>query len=214
LRRFGFRLTGRRIAWDVAAESDVKKETCPMIRLVSFRDCAVIFACIALLPLLGCGEDDGIGQRYSVSGKVTYKGEPLKGGNVAFLPDGEGGSGRAASGVIKDGYYSMTTSTSTPGDGVLPGKYKVGINANYTDMSEAAKQPGGIYQGNRLAGPRIKVIPEKYTNPATSGLTFEVKPTSSTFDIDLQEVSDAEDAAEVSKLTTKTKRKQVLRGGH
>src|SRR5262249_1570933 len=176
-----------------------------MIRLVSYRYCAVIFACIAFLPLLGCGEDDGIGQRYSVSGKVTYKGELLKGGNVNFLPDGADGSGRAASGVIKAGYYSMTTSTA--GDGVLPGKYKVGINANYTDMSEAVKQSGGMYQGNRLAGPRIKVIPEKYTNPATSGLTFEVKPTSNTFDIDLSEVSDEEDAAEVSKLTTKTKRK-------
>jgi hypothetical protein len=205
LRRFGFRLTGRRIAWDVAAESDVKKETCPMIRLMSYCYRAVIFACIALLPLLGCGEDDGIGQRYSVSGKVTYKGELLKGGNVNFLPDGAGVPGRGASGVIKAGYYSMTTLTS--GDGVLPGKYKVGINANYTDMSEAVKQNGGMYQGSRFAGPRIKVIPEKYTNPATSGLTFEVKPTSNTFDIDLPEVSDEEDAAEVSKLTTKTKRK-------
>jgi len=178
-----------------------------MIRYVSYCHRTVIFACIALLPLLGCGEDDGIGQRYSVSGKVTYKGEPLKAGNVAFLPDGEGGSGRAASGVIKAGYYTMTTSTSTTGDGVLPGKYKVSINANYTDMSEAVKQNGGMYQGNRFAGPRIKVIPEKYTNPATSGLTFEVKPTSNTYDIDLAEVSDEEDAAEVSKLTPKTKRK-------
>ena len=177
-----------------------------MIRLVSYRYCAVIFACIALLPLLGCGEDDGIGQRYSVSGKVTYKGELLKGGNVNFLPEGAGVSGRGASGVIKAGYYSMTT--LTPGDGVLPGKYKVGINANYTDMSEAVKQNGGMYQGNRFAGPRIKVIPEKYTNPATSGLTFEVKPTSNTFDIDLPEVSDQEDAAEVSKLTTQTKTKR------
>jgi len=178
-----------------------------MIRYVSYCHRTVIFACIALLPLLGCGEDDGIGQRYPVSGKVTYKGEPLKAGNVAFLPDGEGGSGRAASGVIKAGYYTMTTSTSTTGDGVLPGKYKVSINANYTDMSEAVKQNGGMYQGSRFAGPRIKVIPEKYTNPATSGLTFEVKPTSNTYDIDLPEVSDEEDAAEVSKLTTKTKRK-------
>src|SRR4051812_21842961 len=148
LRRSGSRLTGRRIAWDVAVESDAKKETCPMIRYLSYCDRTVIFACIALLPLLGCGEDDGIGQRYPVSGKVTYKGELLKAGNVAFLPDGVGGSGRAASGVIKAGYYTMTTSTSTTGDGVLPGKYKVGINANYTDMSEAVKQNGGMYQGN------------------------------------------------------------------
>jgi hypothetical protein len=177
-----------------------------MIRIVSYRYCAVIVACIALLPLLGCGEDDGIGQRYSVSGKVTYKGELLKAGNVNFLPDAAGASGRGASGVIQAGYYSMTT--LTPGDGVLPGNYKVGINANYTDMSEAAKQPGGIYTGNKYAGPRIKVIPEKYTNPATSGLTFEVKPTSNTFDIDLPEVSDQEDAAEVSKLTTTTKTKR------
>ena len=149
----------------------------------------MIFACIALLPLLGCGADDGIGQRYSVSGKVTYKGELVKAGNVNFSPDDAGVSGRGATGVIKEGYYSMTT--LTPGDGVLPGKYKVGINANYTDMSKAVNKPGGIYSGNLYAGPRIKVIPEKYTNPATSGLTFEVKTT--------------------SKLSTSTSQKLVMR---
>ena len=176
-----------------------------MIRLVSYC-CAGIFACIALVPLLGCGEDDGIGQRYSVSGKVTYKGELLKGGNVNFLPEGEGGSGRGASGVIQSGYYSMTT--LTPGDGVLPGNYKVGINANFTDMSKAVTINGGMYQGSRFAGPRIKQIPEKYVSPETSGLTYEVKPERNTFDIDLQEVSDEEDAAAVAKFTTKTQRRK------
>jgi hypothetical protein len=176
-----------------------------MIRLVSYRYCTVIFACIALLPLLGCGADDGIGKRYSVSGKVTYKGEPVQRGNVSFAPEGVGG--RGANGVIKNGYYSRMT-TLTPGDGVLPGKYKVGINANFTDMSKAASINGGMYQGSRFAGPRIKVIPEKYVSPETSGLTYEVKPESNTFDIDLQEVSDAEDAAAVAKFTTKTKRRK------
>jgi hypothetical protein len=181
------------------------KVTCLMIRLVSSRYCAMIFGCLAFLPLLGCGEDDGIGKRYAVSGKVTYKGEPVQRGNVNFLPEATGSAGRGASGVIKDGYYSMTT--LTPGDGVLPGKYKVGINANFTDMTAAVKINGGMYQGGRFAGPRIKVIPEKYTNPATSGLTFEVKTAPNSFDIDLQEVTDKEDAAEVGKLTSKSKRK-------
>lgn len=173
-----------------------------MTRLVSYRYRAVIFACTALLPLPGCGEDDGIGKRYAVSGKVTYKGELVERGNVSFAPEGVG---RGANGVIKGGYYSMTT--LTPGDGVLPGKYKVGVNANYTDMSAAVKINGGMYQGNRFAGPRIKVIPEKYVSPETSGLTYEVKPESNTYDIDLQEVSEAEDAKAVSKFTAKTKRK-------
>jgi len=174
-----------------------------MIRLVSYRYCTVIFACIALLPLLGCGEDDGIGKRYSVSGRVTYKGEPVQRGNVSFAPQGVG---RGANGVLKNGYYSMTT--LTPGDGVLPGNYKVGINANFTDMSKAVTINGGMYQGSRFAGPRIKQIPEKYVSPETSGLTYEVKPERNTFDIDLQEVSDEEDAAAVAKFTTKTQRRK------
>jgi hypothetical protein len=142
-------------------------------------------AVLSLSTLLGCGEDDGIGQRYPVSGTVTYKGEPLKSGTVNFTPDGA--EGRPAAGEIaSDGSYRVTT--LTPGDGMLPGRYKVAIQANYTDMTKVVNNPGGLYRSDLMRkAPKIKVIPEKYASAATSGLTAEVKPESNTFDFELED---------------------------
>src|SRR4051795_1119568 len=83
---------------------------------------------IGLVPIvaIGCGEDDGIGQRYPVSGKVTYKGEPVAKGTVGFVPMDSGG--RVANGDLQpDGSYTLTT--HTPRDGALPGKYRVSVSA-------------------------------------------------------------------------------------
>src|SRR6516165_1659415 len=80
---------------------------------------------VGLTLVAGCS-DDGFGRkRYSVHGTVTYKGENLAKGQIAFVPEAQGG--QAASGQIEDGYYSL--STLTPGDGALPGKYKVTVAA-------------------------------------------------------------------------------------
>src|SRR4051812_47562957 len=83
--------------------------------------------CFAVLASVsGCGADDGIGQRYSVRGKVTYKGEPVTKGTVGFVPMDS--SGRAAIGEIQpDGSYTLTT--LIPLDGALPGKYRVSVSA-------------------------------------------------------------------------------------
>src|SRR5438105_15117329 len=82
------------------------------------------------LTLFSACSDDGFGrQRYSVQGTVTYKGENLAKGQISFVPDAPGG--QAASGRIENGYYSL--STLTPGDGALPGKYKVTVVAKDFD---------------------------------------------------------------------------------
>jgi len=57
-----------------------------------------------------------------VKGKVTYKGEPVKGGSVVFSPLSEGGKA-ASSEIQQDGTYTL--STNRPGDGVKPGRYRV-----------------------------------------------------------------------------------------
>jgi hypothetical protein len=66
--------------------------------------------------LASCGTADyGIGQRYPVSGTVTYNGQPLEKGMISFTPDGTKGVG--ATGVIEDGSYAL--STAGGGDGAL-----------------------------------------------------------------------------------------------
>jgi hypothetical protein len=144
----------------------------------------------AVLAFLGCSSDDGVGQRYSVSGTVTYKGKPLPKGTIGFQPE-EKGAARGASGEIVDGAYSLTT--QTPGDGAFPGKYKVTVAARESADENAAaaelkamlakkgidpsKAPANLPPEFLVkANKKTKsLIPEKYAKAETSGLTAEVK---------------------------------------
>jgi hypothetical protein len=66
-------------------------------------------AATLLLIVTGCGERDA---GYHVSGKVTFKGQPVPAGKVYILPDAsKGNSGQAGYADIKNGAYD----TSAPG---------------------------------------------------------------------------------------------------
>ncbi|MEJ7637546.1 MAG: hypothetical protein WKF75_06030, partial [Singulisphaera sp.] len=117
-----------------------------------------------VLAVSGCS-DDGLPTRYPVSGTVTYKGKPLNGGQISFIP--ESADGRAASGDIKEGAYSLTTQSKD--DGALPGKYHVTLIAMEVDLTKAiAKQQGGIpQQGDVILANKMakRQIPSKYAIP-------------------------------------------------
>ena len=142
----------------------------------------ILAAC--LLVASGCS-DDGLPKRYAVSGTVTYNGKPLERGQVNFLPTAP--EGRPASGDIEAGAYSLMT--QTPGDGAMPGKYRVTIIATDVDLTDAiAKQQGGIPSQQDVMKAQRKAkrkIPAKYDDPAKSGLEREVKEQSNTFDFPL-----------------------------
>lgn len=141
---------------------------------------------LALLAVAGCGDDSGLAKRYPVSGKVTYKGESVKHGTIRFEPVNNI-EGRAASGTIEDGYYSLTTAVQD--DGALPGEYNVTILAQETDTSQInAKAKGGAGRQDDVikATKRAKrLVPSKYELAQTSGLKKQVKPESNKFDIEL-----------------------------
>ena len=140
---------------------------------------------MALALSAGCG-DDGYGRRYAVSGKVTYKGQPLKQGMVTFTP-ADANTGRTASGHVVDGAYALTTVDNE--DGALPGPYQVAIASVEVDASKAeerAKASGaGLDEALVAKAKRTHSIPRKYSLPSTSGLTREVKEQDNTFDFDL-----------------------------
>jgi hypothetical protein len=147
----------------------------------------VLLAGIALMVILGCGDDTGLAKRYSVTGKVTYKGESVKKGIITFTPDDP--SGRAANGFIEDGYYALTTLGDR--DGALPGSYKVSITAreaDYTQVDATAK--GGaprqkdIVSANKAAK---YLIPAKYGSIQTSGLAAKVEEKSNQYNFDLKD---------------------------
>jgi hypothetical protein len=83
---------------------------------------------VALFALVGCGS--GV-EMAKVAGKVTSNGQPVKDGDLTFVPisapaDKENPR-RPGIGVIENG--SFTASTESTGDGLAVGKYNVSFNA-------------------------------------------------------------------------------------
>jgi major membrane immunogen (membrane-anchored lipoprotein) len=160
--------------------------------LKKWQPFAIAISLSAMVTIAGCGDDgSGLGRRYAVKGKVTYKGAPVAHGTVNFLPtDPPPPEGRAATGEITDGYYSLTTVGDF--DGALPGKYMVAIVALDVDLASAAssKAEGGqIHQGDAAHRKAMKnaksLIPSKYGTGETSKLVATVETSSKTVDFDL-----------------------------
>lgn len=112
--------------------------------------------------LAGCGSapktTEGLKQ---VTGKVTYKGQPLTSGVVTFVAEGRGLS--ASSPIDEQGQFKLMSDARSPG--AKPGAYKVRI--------ESWTTPPAISEGNFVAGK--SAVPEKYGDPEKSGLTATVK---------------------------------------
>jgi hypothetical protein len=149
---------------------------------------SVALTAVGLALILGCGDDTGLEKRYPVSGMVTYNDKPVEKGQISFLPV-DPTKQRPANGTIVDGRYSLTT--ATPGDGALPGEYRVTIISKEVDDSitlETSKKKGGGPRQKDIARAAAKaknLVPGKYQLPETSGLKRIVKEVSNTFDFDL-----------------------------
>jgi hypothetical protein len=67
---------------------------------------SLIVTSTLVVGLLGCG-----GSERHVSGKVTFKGQPIPAGTVYIQPDiSKGNSGVSGSAIIKDGHYNTASS--------------------------------------------------------------------------------------------------------
>jgi hypothetical protein len=129
-----------------------------------------------LLVMTGCGgasPDD----RLPVQGTVTFDGQPLDGGVIVFLPQGEGADKRIKTGgdIVK-GKYAVKA-----GKGPNPGLCRVEITWK--------RKTGRKFANNDIGGPPIdettQGLPAKYHSQSI--LTAEIKPSgSNTFDFDLQ----------------------------
>ena len=158
-----------------------------------------IFALLSASALLaaGCGGDDGgLEQRYSVSGTVTYKGEPVKKARISFVPTKP--DGHAASGTVVDGQYNLTT--LNPSDGAIPGTYKITVDDRELDAAQVkadtdamAKKTGAVYNAipQELQAKALKqakgIVPGKYQIASTSDVEKEVKAESNKIDIELKD---------------------------
>jgi len=158
-----------------------------------FRVVGMALGVAATAVILGCGDDSGLPTRYKVSGKVTYKGQPVPKGTVVFEPTNPPmPQGRVANGSIENGSYTLTT--STPNDGALPGDYKVIIMSSDLDAAALAKQQGQgglLHQGDEGHVKAIKAsknpLPEKYAQSSNTPLKATVKAQSNSIDFPLED---------------------------
>jgi major membrane immunogen (membrane-anchored lipoprotein) len=161
----------------------------------------------ALLVMASCGADDGLGQRYPVSGTVTYNGKPLERGSISFVAE-DAKSNIGASGTIKDGAYTLSTGGND--DGAQAGKYKVTVTSKEDFLSKATagfQKGSGPGIGSKVPPQNVakaeaevkSLIPVGYGDPRSTTLTAEVKPQTNSIDFKL---TDAEAPPAAPKATT------------
>jgi hypothetical protein len=145
---------------------------------------------------IGCNKPSG-----SVSGKVTYNGKALKGGNVTFV--GGAGQPSGSASIKEDGTYFIPK--------LAAGPYKVVVETESLRPPRAIrpkmgggppKGKGGLPEGveappgysasspaDAVAAKNAKLythIPEKYSAADTTDLSYEIKGGEQKYDIDLK----------------------------
>jgi len=157
---------------------------------MSLRRCFayILLFCIAVVS--GCGQSANPVAPARVSGKLTYKNQPIKGGNMRLYA-ADGSSYDAI--ISSDGTYS---STNAPTGEVVVTVETESINPHKTapKSAEAQMRMKAMDMSSRRPGsqgPEVKPtdnyikIPEKYSNPKTSPLTLTLKNGRQVHDIDL-----------------------------
>jgi hypothetical protein len=103
---------------------------------------------LCFISILGCGESGP--KRNAVSGKVTYKGEPIKLGTISFRsPEGYVGTVE-----IKDGEYAIVREVGLPA-----ASYQVAIS--YPDPKVPAPRPD---EPPGESAPVREMLPAKYND--------------------------------------------------
>src|SRR5262249_15289796 len=142
-------------------------------------------ALLVLLTALGCGSGSA-----TVSGRVTYQGEPLTAGDLIIY----GANGQIQSGQISaDGTYAIYKAPV--------GDVKMAVLTPKDLPAQRPPEPGGVWQGKKggrkktlikeefKPPPPVKVvpIPDRYKEPDKSGLNFTLKRGEQTIDLNLKE---------------------------
>jgi hypothetical protein len=150
----------------------------------------LLLSLVCLLACAGCGHSDRTAVA-QVTGTASYKGQPIASGTIIFEVPGA----RPANGKIVDGKITEVM-TYEPKDGVPVGQARIAVFATGASSSSPSATPGGaprdpgapiVVDKNYMGGGAKSLIPKKYNNPATSGLTAEIKKGQNTVTLDLKD---------------------------
>jgi hypothetical protein len=125
----------------------------------------VAVGCLALV-IAGCGR--GGPERVAISGKVSYHGEPVKSGEIRFIPSQDTG-GPAWGALIVDGQYVAD------GNGGVPvGTHRVEISApGAKGAAGGDREFGAPSSRNAKTASQKQYLPAKYNSQSTLKITVE-----------------------------------------
>ncbi|MEZ6130999.1 MAG: hypothetical protein R3C59_20200 [Planctomycetaceae bacterium] len=151
---------------------------------------AVSASCLLASFLPGCGSGADVPELAAVTGTVTLKGAPLPDAMVTFVPE----KGPVAIGMTDgSGKFSLRTGRL---DGAVLGQHKVSVQLDQGG-SEVVAPTGDLNDPEQLTKyyeqsmkereetEEKSLLPEKYGNVATSGLTFQVSGGTNEFSVEL-----------------------------
>ena len=137
---------------------------------------------VTLFLAAGCGDKF---KTYPVTGKVTYKGEPVAGATVSFNPkvQGQGDDGYAR--TDNNGVYKLQTQLGKPEGGTTPGEYFVRVSKveSVPTGKTFVESTGTVNQETRP----VSVLPDKYGSALTTPLSFTVEKKKNTYDIVIED---------------------------
>jgi hypothetical protein len=146
-----------------------------------------LIGALVLLVLVGCANRSQAPAR--ISGRVTYKGQPVKAGNITFhtaentpFPSSLGTDGSYEIVDMATGPMTVTVETESMNPEKKAQSYPTrgnpaGSKAAAMDAMRIAAEKesggGGPMSKEEMAARYVK-IPEKYSSPKTSGLTVNI----------------------------------------
>ena len=143
----------------------------------------VILSLFTISLVAGCGGDKF--KTYSVTGKVTYKEQPVAGATVSFGPKVNDVGDAAFGRTDTNGVYRLQTRLGKPEGGTTPGEYVVTVSK--VDIVPTGKSSVG--SGGEVIQEKkpVSVLPDKYGNPNQSPLSFTVEKKKNTYNIVIED---------------------------
>ncbi len=140
------------------------------------RLCLLCASLAVFLGLAGCEPEslrDGP-EMVKVSGTLTLDGEPVAGAHIRFSPEGKGPAAFAETDTR--GRYQLRT--FDPGDGAIPGKYRISVTKEVTEgvveFESQQEREEYLKKNGRPTRKTTNALPQKFGNPETSDLAAEI----------------------------------------